>query len=58
MLRNPIYLVLNGTKRWIPDFDTFHALNFSHESVMFIYDNHEYSNIPEGSPMPALDFKG
>ena len=47
---------LTGTKRLIPNFDTFNAMNFTLFDVVHFYNYSEFLSIPEGAMLPSLDY--
>ena len=50
-----IYFLGNGTKRAIPNMDTFQALQFSPRDIWVITD-FQLQRVPEGEHMPPLDW--
>jgi hypothetical protein len=52
-----IFVLDNGKRRGIPNFDTFMALNFTMADVIVVSD-HQVSSIKTGPPMPPLDYTG
>lgn len=50
-----IYLVENGIRRAVPNWDTFQAMNYSSNSVIRL-SNEDLNAIAEGNPLMALDY--
>jgi hypothetical protein len=52
-----IYLIENGVRRLIPDMETFNAMGFNWNNVIFV-DDQRLGSLPLGSPLPYKKFLG
>eukprot|EP01031_Cornospumella_fuschlensis_P024212 gene24212-29281_t len=48
------YLIQDGKRRWIPNYDTLTTLNFTFQDPILIYNTQEFHSIPEGEQIPPL----
>lgn len=51
-----LYVIQNGQKRRLPNYDTLCALNYTLATVLSLRHD-DFGNITSGPDMPALDFK-
>ena len=49
-------IIIIGTKRLVPNFDTFNAMNFTLFDVVHFYNYSEFLSIPDGDILPSLDW--